>query len=115
MKCNNHAYNIVLVIIVNSVFVIGNSLHCPNYVYIDNICTITKSYELHTPNTEMIHLYRYTESSVAYNIVVYQLLGRLWRPYIVFRNRFLYGFMFVYIYIYIYVYICQDGGAVGFR
>ena len=28
--------------------------------------------------------------------------------YIVFRNRFLYGFMFVYIY------ICQDGGAVGF-
>ena len=38
---------------------------------------------------------------------------------IVFRNRFLCGFMFVnYIYIklyiYIYVYICQDGGAVGF-
>ena len=45
-------------------------------------------------------------------------LGRRRRPYIVFRNRFLYGFMFVYIYIYIYkyiyVYICQDGGAVGF-
>ena len=45
-------------------------------------------------------------------------LGRQRRPYIVFRNRFLYGFMFVYIYIYIYiyiyVYICQDGGAVGF-
>ena len=36
--------------------------------------------------------------------------------YIVFRNRFWYGFMFVYIYIYIcmYIYICQDGGAVGF-
>ena len=54
--------------------------------------------------------------------------------YIVFRNKFLYGFMFVYIYInyvdyyytwyyiiyiiyiyiYVYVYICQDGGAVGF-
>ena len=31
-------------------------------------------------------------------------------PYIVFRNRFLCGFMFVYID----VYICQDGGAVGF-
>ena len=30
--------------------------------------------------------------------------------YIVFRNRFLSGFMFVYMYIY----ICQDGGAVGF-
>ena len=28
-------------------------------------------------------------------------LGRRRRPYIVFRNRFLYGFMFVYIYIYI--------------
>ena len=43
-------------------------------------------------------------------------LGRRRRPYIVFRNRFLYGFMFVYIYIYIcmYIYICQDGGAVGF-
>ena len=45
-------------------------------------------------------------------------LGRQRRPYIVFRNRFLYGFMFVYIYIYIYIcmyiYICQDGGAVGF-
>ena len=28
-------------------------------------------------------------------------------PYIVFRNRFLYGFMFVYIYInYIYMYVC---------
>ena len=26
-------------------------------------------------------------------------LGRRRRPYIVFRNRFLYGFMFVYIYI----------------
>ena len=37
-------------------------------------------------------------------------LGRRRRPYIVFRNRFLCGFMFVYIY----VYICQDGGAVGF-
>ena len=35
-------------------------------------------------------------------------LGRRRRPYIVFRNRFLCGFMFVY------VYICQDGGAVGF-
>ena len=52
-----------------------------------------------------------------------QFLGRRRRPYIVFRNRFLCGFMFVYIYIYIYilyiyiyiyVYICQDGGAVGF-
>ena len=42
-------------------------------------------------------------------------LGHQRRPYIVFRNRFLYGFMFVYIYIYNYVYICQDGGAVGFR
>ena len=31
-------------------------------------------------------------------------LGRQRRPYIVFRNRFLYGFMFVYI-IYIYIYI----------
>ena len=41
-------------------------------------------------------------------------LGRRRRPYIVFRNWFLYGFMFVYIYIYIYVYICQDGGAEGF-
>ena len=49
-------------------------------------------------------------------------LGRRRRPYIVFRNRFLCGFMSVYIYIYIYiyiiiyiyVYICQDGGAVGF-
>ena len=47
-------------------------------------------------------------------------LGRRRRPYIVFRNRFLYGFMFVYIYIYIYIYICmyiyicQDGGVVGF-
>ena len=40
-------------------------------------------------------------------------LGRRRRPYIVFRNRFLCGFMFVYI-LYIYVYICQDGGAVGF-
>ena len=52
--------------------------------------------------------------------------GRRRRPYIVFRNRFLCGFMFVYIYIIIYiyiyiyicvciyVYICQDGGAVGF-
>ena len=28
------------------------------------------------------------------------------RTYIVFRNRFLYGFMFVYIYIYIYIYNC---------
>ena len=28
-------------------------------------------------------------------------MGRQRRPYIVFRNRFLYGFMFVYIYIYI--------------
>ena len=28
-----------------------------------------------------------------------------WRPYIVFRNRFLYGLMFVYIYVYIYIYI----------
>ena len=38
-----------------------------------------------------------------------KFLGRRRRPYnIVFRNRFLYGFMFVYIY------ICQDGGAVGF-
>ena len=27
-----------------------------------------------------------------------QFLGRQRRPYIVFRNRFLYGFMFVYIY-----------------
>ena len=36
------------------------------------------------------------------------------RPFIVFRNRFLYGFMFVYIYICMYIYICQDGGAVGF-
>ena len=36
------------------------------------------------------------------------LLGHQRCPYIVFRNRFLYGFMFVYIY------ICQDGGAVGF-
>ena len=36
--------------------------------------------------------------------------------FIVFRNRFLCGFMFVYIIIIyiIYVYICQDGGAVGF-
>ena len=33
-------------------------------------------------------------------------LGRRRRPYIVFRNRFLYGFMFVYIYIYIYMYVC---------
>ena len=37
---------------------------------------------------------------------------------IVFRNRFLCGFMFVYIlyiiYIYMYIYICQGGGAVGF-
>ena len=33
-------------------------------------------------------------------------LGRQRRPYIVFRNRFLYGFMFVYIYIYIYIYVC---------
>ena len=49
-------------------------------------------------------------------------LGRRRCPYIVFRNRFLYGFMFVYIntynfiYIimYIIIYICQDGGAVGF-
>ena len=32
-------------------------------------------------------------------------LGRLRRPYIVFRFSFLYGFMFVYIYIYIYIYI----------
>ena len=51
---------------------------------------------------------------------MYIFLGRRRRPYIVFRNRFLYGFMFVYIYIYIYmyvcmyIYICQDGGAVGF-
>ena len=47
-----------------------------------------------------------------------RFLGRQRHPYIVFRNRFLCGFMFVYIYyvyIYIlYVYICQDGGAVGF-
>ena len=35
-------------------------------------------------------------------------------PIIVFRNRFLYGFMFVYIYICMYIYICQDGGAAGF-
>ena len=32
-------------------------------------------------------------------------------PYIVFRNRFLHGFMLVYMYI---IYIFQDGGAVGF-
>ena len=51
-----------------------------------------------------------------YMYVCIQFLGRRRRPYIVFRNCFLYGFMFVYIYIYIYiyVYICQDGGAVGF-
>ena len=44
----------------------------------------------------------------------FKFLGRPRRPYIVFRNWFLCGFMFVYIYNYIYVYICQDGGAVGF-
>ena len=27
--------------------------------------------------------------------------------YIVFRNRFLYGFMFVCIYIYVYTYVCM--------
>ena len=42
-----------------------------------------------------------------YKDVSFQLFG-----YIVFRNRFLYGFMFVYMYVYLY--ICQDGGAVGF-
>ena len=34
-----------------------------------------------------------------------QFLGRRRRPYIVFRNRFLYGFMFVYIYNFIYIYM----------
>ena len=47
---------------------------------------------------------------ISQNVTVF--LGRRRRPYIVFRNRFLYGFMFVYNYVYIY--ICQDGGAVGF-
>ena len=36
-------------------------------------------------------------------IVRISFLGRRRRPYIVFRNRFLCGFMFVYIYIYIYI------------
>ena len=46
------------------------------------------------------------------HLVIGPVLFGARRPYIVFRNRFLCGFMFVYIYIY--VYICQDGGAVGF-
>ena len=36
------------------------------------------------------------------------ILGRQRCPYIIFRNRFLYGFMFVYVYIYIYIYIRRD-------
>ena len=49
-------------------------------------------------------------SVLGYFSGAHPFLGRQRRPYIVFRNWFLYGFMFVYIY----VYICQDGGAVGF-
>ena len=41
-----HIRIVVLVIIVNSVLVKGNSLHWPIYEYVDNICT--KFYELHT-------------------------------------------------------------------
>ena len=68
---------------------------------------------MHCQLSELLH-----DSMNCYQLNAHQFLGRRRRPYIVFRNRFLYGFMFVYIYIYIYVcmyiYICQDGGAVGF-
>ena len=43
--------------------------------------------------------------SVSARLSTSPLLERRRRPYIVFRNRFLCGFMFVYIYIYIYIYI----------
>ena len=45
----------------------------------------------------------FIRSKVGLNAVLLKFLGRQRRPYIVFRNRFLYGFMFVYIYNYNYV------------
>ena len=47
----------------------------------------------------------FIRSKVGLNAVLLKFLGRQRRPYIVFRNRFLYGFMFVYIIIIMCVYI----------
>ena len=61
------------------------------------------------------HIAKHTTKLITTIVVYIQLflLGRRRRLYIVFRNRFLYGFMFV-LYICMYIYICQDGGAVWF-
>ena len=75
-----HIHIAVLVIIVNSVFVKGNSLYWPIYEYADNIRTmcVELNFMSYILQIQRLCIYKKnTESSVACNNVVYQIFQLL--------------------------------------
>ena len=80
------------------------------YVYKCIFCCFANFADVETYNIQKVHieLHIYVHSYISADVCMKQqwnssieltFLGRRRRPYIVFRNRFLCGFMFVYIYI----------------